>query len=550
MSTVPQKLSEPNSQAFASMDHQRSQSATNPQMADEVTAWTANAMAIPSAIALAISAYLAFATFTMSDVAGCGSGAVFDCGHVLYSKWSKAVGVPVSVFAFITHASLIAGLFVALSKRSGTTMRKLAAKVVFVAALASLFAALYFISLQVFVLKHLCSYCMGAHVCGLIVGILAIWKLPVAPGLKRKLAGIGFAGIAALASIQFASAEPQTYKIDTFAPASDGQTDQLEPAANDANSEEAGDIFSAPGESESADDPDIFSAPVETGASNLLPRGRLIGLSANNLALLHLLSGNRFALASNSLLIAVPRQQESSAKQQESAGQTQGSAGKVPEDTAKATTKAQPTESSNETSAPAKSARLVPMLGGSVKLKAIDWPLIGNPDAKHVFVEMFDYTCEHCRATNNAIEVAKKKLGSDLAVVVLPVPMNTNCNPTINTTSPAHAESCELSRLAIAVWRVDPDKLGEFHQWMFAGETSPNYSAALAKAKEMVGVDELNAELAKSVCSQYVDRNVQLYKRVGGGPIPKMIFKQTTIVGEFTSGDSLTNLIKEYTAVK
>ena len=190
------------------------------------------------------------------------------------------------------------------------------------------------------------------------------------------------------------------------------------------------------------------------------------------------------------------------------------------------------------------------MNGGSIKLKATDWPLIGSPDAKHIFIEMFDYTCEHCRATNAAIEVAKKMLGKDLAVLALPVPMNTACNPAIKTSSPAHAESCELSRLAIAVWRLDPEKFGDFHQWMFEGETAPVYSDAFAKASDWVGAEALNKELAKTVCSQYVDRNIELYKRAGGGPIPKMIFKQTTIVGEFSSGESLTNLIKEYTSAK
>ena len=207
-------------------------------------------------------------------------------------------------------------------------------------------------------------------------------------------------------------------------------------------------------------------------------------------------------------------------------------------------------EPSKTAPAPKKVARFVPMNGGTIKLKASDWPLVGSPDAKHIFIEMFDYTCEHCRATNGAIEVAKEKLGDDLAVLALPVPMNKVCNPLIKTDMPAHAESCELSRLAIAVWRLDSKKFGDFHHWMFQGETAPAYSQAFTKAAELVGSDALNAELAKTVCSQYVDRNVELYKRAGGGAIPKMVFKQTTIVGEFTSGDSLTNLIKEYTSTK
>ncbi len=524
MSTVDQKLSESNSQVFASMDHARSQSVDRPSSKGAVPALIAYSIALPSAIAMVISAYLAYATFTMSEVAGCGSGNIFDCGHVLHSKWSKAAGVPVSVFAIMTHLTLISGLFVTLSQRSSTVVRTTAARVVFVAAIATALAALYFISLQVFVLDHLCSYCMGAHACGLLIGALAIWKLPVAAVMKKKLAGVALAGIAVLACIQIASAEPPTYKIKTFAPAVDTKSNSMEDSV-EGSQIESSDVFSAPGGSEASEDSDIFSAPVDDGASFWRPRQNSLSLPARSFALLQLMSGGGLAVPSHSLLIASPVQQAS------------GSETKVDNPDA-------------ASQSPVESARLVPMIGGSIKLKATDWPLIGAPDAKHIFVEMFDYTCEHCRETNAAIKTAKKKLGADLAILTLPVPMNQSCNPTIKKTLPAHAESCELSRLAIAVWRLDSEKFAEFHCWMFEGTTAPVYSNALAKAQELVGSERLTNELAKTVCSQYVDRNVELYKRVGGGAIPKMIFERTTIVGQFTSGESLTDLIKEYTAAK
>lgn len=534
MSVAPQKLSETRSPIFASMDQARSQSATHLPVEVSISTWVAYVIAIPSTIALVISAYLAYATFTMSDVAGCGGGSIFDCGHVLHSKWSKAVGVPVSVFAFATHAFLITGLFVAISQRFGTFIRKLATCIVLIAAVASSLAALYFISLQLFVLKHLCSYCMAAHTCGLIVGAMAIWKLPIAAITKKRLAGLAAAGIAVLASIQITSAEPPKFKIDTFVAPVETEQSDLENENTEGTSDDSGDLFSAPGSSDSTEGTDIFAAPVGDGASIDGQWKSSIQLPSQELAMLNMISAQSLFLSSNALLIAPPTQQAT-----DGSATSKGSASK-PE---------QPVQAKPNQAAK-KSGRLVPMNGGSIKLKAADWPLIGDPDAKHAFIELFDYTCEHCRATNKAIETAKQKLGKDLAVLVLPVPMNQTCNPLIKTSMPAHAESCELSRLAIAVWRVDSEKFKEFHQWMFQGETAPTYSQAFAKASEWVGTEELNKELANSVCSQYVGRNVELYKRTGGGAIPKMVFKQTTIVGEFTSGDSLTDLIKEYTAAK
>ena len=467
----------------------------------------------------------------MSDVAGCGGGSIFDCGHVLHSKWSKAAGIPVSVFAFITHATLIGGLFATISQSVGKLARTLASYAVLIAAIAASLAALYFISLQVFVLKHLCSYCMAAHVCGLIVGAIAVWKIPVSVGIKKTLAAVSLAGIVGLASIQISSAEPPKYKIDTFTPV---ETEQSEEESNtfESPSSDSGDLFSAPGDSDPTEGTDIFAAPVEDGASNTGQRKNSFQSLAQELAMLSMISGGNMAFTCNAITFAAPNQESANG----SATASQSAS--------------EPKQEPSKTAPPKKAARFVPMNGGTIKLKASDWPLIGSPDAKHIFIEMFDYTCEHCRATNAAIKVAKKKLGEDLAVVVLPVPMNLACNPLIKTSLPAHAESCELSRLAIAVWRLDSKKFSDFHQWLFEGETAPTYDQALAKASESVGSEALNAELAKTVCSKYVDRNVELYKRAGGGAIPKMVFKQTTIVGEFTSGDSLTDLIKQYTSAQ
>ena len=534
MSVAPQELSETTSQMFAPMDHLRSQSAT--PTTESVSALVAYTIAIPSTVALVVSAYLAYATFTMTDVAGCGGGSIFDCGHVLHSKWSKAAGIPVSVFAFATHAILISGLFVTISQGFGNISRKLANCAVLTAAVAASVAALYFISLQVFVLKHLCSYCMAAHVCGLIVGSIALWKIPVSTGLKKTLAGVSLLGIAGLATIQIASAEPPKYKIDTFAPVETEQSDQ-ESVTFESPGGDSDDLFSAPNESDGAD---IFTAPVPDGASTTPKQNHSFQFPAREeLAMLSIISGQGMAFTSNALLLVAPTQDAPTPAAQNQQSGT-GSAAKSGSDS----------KPKQDAQTPTKSTRLVQMNGGSIKLKAVDWPLVGDPDAKYIFIEMFDYTCEHCRATNKAIEVAKKSLGKDLAVVVLPVPMNLACNPLIKTSLPAHAESCELSRLAIAVWRLDAKKFGDFHHWMFEGKTAPTYSQAFAKAAEWVGSDELNKELAKTICSQYVDRNIELYKRAGGGPIPKLVFKQTTIVGEYTSGDSLTDLIKQYSSAK
>ena len=130
--------------------------------------------------------------------------------------------------------------------------------------------------------------------------------------------------------------------------------------------------------------------------------------------------------------------------------------------------------------------------GKKFSLNTRHWPLLGDPDAKYVFVEMFDYTCSHCRRTHKAIDGAFKEYGEDLAIIALPVPIDRACNDAIR--SNGHPGACELAKLSVAVWRVSPAKFHEYHDWMF--QSTRSYSSAKTKAEQLVGKDQLDAELS------------------------------------------------------
>jgi hypothetical protein len=60
-------------------------------------------------VALAISGYLTWVALHKSDVAGCG-GSVFDCDHVLSSRWSMWFAAPVAMGAVGLYAISILAL--------------------------------------------------------------------------------------------------------------------------------------------------------------------------------------------------------------------------------------------------------------------------------------------------------------------------------------------------------------------------------------------------------------------------------------------------------
>jgi protein-disulfide isomerase len=188
--------------------------------------------------------------------------------------------------------------------------------------------------------------------------------------------------------------------------------------------------------------------------------------------------------------------------------------------------------------------RMVSVSGGRIRLGVRDWPLAGDPEAKYILVEMFDYTCTHCRNTHEAIQGAFDRFGDDFALIALAVPLDRACNDTVRRTADHAAQACELAKLSVAVWRVDPKKFREFHDWMFTGTATPTYASARREAERMVGSEALTKELDKTMAAKYIARHVDMYKRVGSGTIPKLLFPRSAIVGEITSGRDLSDMIE------
>jgi protein-disulfide isomerase len=189
--------------------------------------------------------------------------------------------------------------------------------------------------------------------------------------------------------------------------------------------------------------------------------------------------------------------------------------------------------------------RLINVNGGQFSLDIRQWPLIGKPDAKYVFVEMFDYTCPYCRATHQAVRGAIEHFGDDLAIIALPVPLDASCNRTVAQTAPEHADACEIARISVAVWRVNRAKFAEFHSWLFDPSYRPSAGDAFQRAAQLVGDKAIRDELAKPTAGSYVARHVDLYERVGAGSLPKIIFSNTSVSGSVEAASTLIDMINQ-----
>ena len=519
---------------------------------------------------LGISVYLAWTALSMTPVYGCGGGEVIDCGHVLKSKWSKVFGIPVSVPAGGLYASMLVLLGFA-GVNAPRAMKQMVWNALTAGACMAGLAALWFISLQIFALSKICPYCVAVHSCGLTMAALMLRNRFSEPHHKKMAASFSAAAVAGLITVQTMTPEPEVFEVIRYDEVTSPEATTAV-AAGDAGSdvfEAPGEVFAAPGEM--FDAPVVDEAPVDSSDSSASTTTEESGEAVK--------AETTQQVASTLLLLVPPRlmnltqimfsTQEAAASEGDKAagvdipadavkpaeGEKPAENSTTPAEGDKPATEtstkdgdAEATEKKDEKAEPAKAdpepvvpeRKLITVAGNRITLDVKQWPLLGHADAQYVFVEMFDYTCPHCRNTHHAIKGAFENYGDRLAILALPVPLERACNDAAS--GGGHAGSCDLAKISIAVWRVSPEKFHEFHDWMF--ETTRSATAARAQAEKLVGAEKFRKEYGSKIPSEYVKRHVDLYKKVGQGSVPKLLFPKSTINGEINSKSTMVSTIE------
>ncbi len=134
-------------------------------------------MMLLAGVAAVLSGYLSWASLTDGTVAGCGPDG--GCHDVLGSSWSRWLGVPVSVGGLVVYGSLFAGLLFTGADEPPRQQRR-AWRVLLPCALIAIASAVWFISLQLFVIDgRLCFYCLTIHGCGVGLATLVLMTAPL-----------------------------------------------------------------------------------------------------------------------------------------------------------------------------------------------------------------------------------------------------------------------------------------------------------------------------------------------------------------------------------
>lgn len=202
-------------------------------------------------------------------------------------------------------------------------------------------------------------------------------------------------------------------------------------------------------------------------------------------------------------------------------------------------------------STPAVSMRLatgeIALAGGRVRFDACAYPALGSPEAPHVVAVMFDYTCETCRADHALLAGALARYGKELAIILIPTPLDPACNAAVERLRPEHANACRYARYALAVWKAAPEKFAGYDAWLMAGAgpRPPAIEEARRRAEVAVGAEALGRMLVTPELEQALHQAGILYQTLEAGEIPKLLLPDKVLTGNVGSAKQVDDTLQQ-----
>ncbi len=189
--------------------------------------------------------------------------------------------------------------------------------------------------------------------------------------------------------------------------------------------------------------------------------------------------------------------------------------------------------------------RQVSVLSGNLVLDVHELPVLGSADAHKLIVLLFDYCCPHCRATHGYLLEGMSTYPRQYGVVLLPMPLDAKCNPTVDETERRFLESCDLARVALAVWRTKPEAFADFDAWLYEPEMPRKMEEARVRAAEVVAPASLDAALADPWIETRIAADVRAYADSGAQTLPVLLSPgMDGVVGRPESAEDLFAILE------
>jgi uncharacterized membrane protein/protein-disulfide isomerase len=510
-----------------------------------------------SFVATGLSGYLAWQSVQHGNVLGCSFGGVFDCDEVLSISWSKVLGVPVAILGTVVYVAIFLASWLLLVRNP--RVARLGVGMLVLLSVAAAGAALWFTGVQLIQIGKVCPFCLAVHSCGLTIAALLAVELGFSCAAAREdahpvvhLRSALAAGarsprrVTPQAPVTGPSQFALPVVLGVMAVAAIVATQWLLPGPTNEVAH-AGDL----GGAVNLDEP---MAPV-----NNPPLGESDGPDAH---VVHRPPGASVDSANlgdvNDEDVGIPEEEQSLAIDtppvNDEGFAATGEFDSDPEEANDGTTQTElNSEQPSATSTDSTSSRTVSIYNDQIKFDIYRQPYVGSPEAPHVVVELFDYTCKHCRKMHNLLERAMRRYRGDVVLVVMPVPMEASCNKQIRSARLQNRGSCKLARLALATAAARPSRFERFHYWLLDDDdTIPTYGRALVQAYDEFGRTDLRKELEDAALDDRIQRNINLYVNLASRwqgekafGLPVLILGDQISSGSVEFEDELFELIED-----
>lgn len=180
-------------------------------------------------------------------------------------------------------------------------------------------------------------------------------------------------------------------------------------------------------------------------------------------------------------------------------------------------------------------------------------PIVGSPDAPYIVNLLFDYQCPHCQRLHFMLDEAISRYDGKLAFALCPAPLNNQCNPYIPPEADAYKNSCELTRISLAIWLARREVFSDFDTWMFTFDSGSRWQpripeTARTKAVEIVGEENFDKAYSDPWIDQYIHASVEIYGQTiqdGNRGVPRMVYGSNWVIPEPYSVDDLIEILQE-----
>ncbi|MGI9242287.1 MAG: vitamin K epoxide reductase family protein [Verrucomicrobiales bacterium] len=181
------------------------------------------------------------------------------------------------------------------------------------------------------------------------------------------------------------------------------------------------------------------------------------------------------------------------------------------------------------------------------------FPFRGDLSSDKRLIVLFDYTCSSCRRVHAYLDRAEARFGGDnYLVVMLPTPLNPDCNRHFDEKMSDHRNACLFASMGFALWATDREKFYEYDRWMIETGTSrypPEADAARAKAEELIGKEQLAKAMADPAITENIEKVCEIwntFKASTGVRMPKMLWSGGTLTtGAVGSEFELFDMMEE-----